>query len=129
MFEILATHVSIDVANLNEARKYLEEKLGLQKIREVNRPEFTVVWYPGLELWQASLQATPGMVKHLAWQVDDIDEAVRMLKERGVTFESDRPQQVDVNVVDTGEIVRFIFFTTSLGFQGELYQVSPPQTD
>lgn len=129
MFKILATHVSMDVANLDETRKYLEEVCGLKKLRQVTRPTFTVVWYPGLELWQAGPEATPGIVKHVAWQVDDIYEAVRVLKERGVTFETEEPQRIDVDVLDTGEIVRYIFFTTPVGLQGELYQVSPPETD
>ncbi|MFH1927349.1 MAG: hypothetical protein ABIK79_04125, partial [Chloroflexota bacterium] len=71
----------------------------------------------------------PGIAKHVAWQVDDIDEAVRELKERGVNFDFEEPKQIDPAVVDTGEIVRYIFFSTSVGLQGELYQVSPPKTE
>lgn len=129
MFDILGTHVSMDVANLDETTKYLEETLGLKKLRQVTLPDFTIVWYPGLELWQAGPDATPGIAKHVAWQVDDIDEAVRELKERGVNFDFEEPKQIDPAVVDTGEIVRYIFFSTSVGLQGELYQVSPPKTE
>jgi uroporphyrinogen decarboxylase len=119
----------MDVADLDETMKYLEGTFGLKKLRQVTRPDFIVVWYPGLELWQAGPDATPGVVKHVAWQVDDIDQAVRVLKERGATFESDAPRQIDVDVLDTREVVRFIFFTTPGGLQGELYQVSPPACD
>lgn len=127
MFKIVATHVSMDVSDLAATQEYLEQVCGFEKLRQVTRPEFRVVWYPGLELWQAKPEATPGVVKHVAWQVDDIDEAVRVLKDRGMTFETEEPQQIDVNVVDTGESVRYIFFTSPVGFQGELYQVSSPK--
>jgi len=128
MFKIVATHVSMDVSDLTATQEYLEQVCGFEKLREVKRPDFRVVWYPGMELWQVGPDATPGVVKHVAWQVDDIDEAVRVLKERGMTFETEEPQQIDVNVVDTGESIRYIFFTPPVGIQGELYQVSPPET-
>lgn len=129
MFEIVATHVSLDVANLDETKKFLEERCGLKKLRELKRPDgSTVVWYPGLELWQAGLDTTPGLVKHVAWQVDDLQEAIRVLKEKGVSFETEEPRQIDVTVLDTKEIVHYIFFNTPAGFRGELYQVKPPET-
>ena len=127
MFKVLDTHVSVDVANLDEARKYLEENCGLEKLRELNRPGVTVAWYPGLELSQAGPNVRPGIVKHVAWQVDDINQATQILKERGVIFESEEPKQIDVKLLDTREIIRFIFFTTPVGLRGELYQVGPPQ--
>jgi catechol 2,3-dioxygenase-like lactoylglutathione lyase family enzyme len=129
MFKILATHVSIDVEDLDATREYLEDVCGLEKLRQVTRPDFVVVWYPGLELWQVKPDATPGVVKHLAWQVDDLDEAVRVLKEKGVEFNADAPKQIDANVVDTEERVRYAFFTTPVGIQGELYEVKPPRKD
>ena len=100
MFNIVGTHVSMDVADLDETRRYLEDVCGLEKLRQVTRPTFTVVWYPGLELWQAGPDSTPGAVKHLAWQVDDIDEAVRVLSQTGASFETEAPQAIDVEVVD-----------------------------
>ena len=129
MFKIVATHVSMDVADLDGTQKYLEQTCGLEKLREVKRPGFRVVWYPGLELWQAGPEATPGIVKHVAWQVQDIDEAIRVLRGRGVEFETDGPKRIDVDVVDTRERVRYVFFTTPVGFQGELYEVKPAEKD
>ena len=127
MFKILATHVSLDVEDLAATQKYLEDVCGFEKLRQVTRPDFTVVWYPGLELWQAGPDATPGIAKHVAWQVDDIDEAVRELKERGVNFDFEEPKQIDPAAVDTGEIVRYMFFSTPVGLQGEIYEVKPPR--
>lgn len=125
MFEIIDNHVSMDVVDLEETRRYLEDCCGLTKFREVNRPGLTIVWYPGLELRQVTDDAAAGTVKHVAWQVDDITAAVADLKAKGVTFETEEIQQIDVNVVDTGETVRYIFFTTPVGLQGELYEVRP----
>ena len=96
MFEIIDNHVSVDVADLEATRRYLEESCGLNKLREVNRPGLTIAWYPGLELWQATDDAAPGIVKHVAWQVDDINAAVVDLKAKGVTFDTEEIQQIDV---------------------------------
>ena len=125
-FRILSTHASIDVHNLEEGKKYLEKTLGLEKLRELTRPQQgTIVWYPGLELSQAEPGAKVGIVKHVAWQVDDIHEAIRVLKETGFTFETEDPRQIDVELLDTKEIVKFIFFETPLGFRGELFEANP----
>ncbi|MCL4488845.1 MAG: hypothetical protein M1570_12040 [Chloroflexi bacterium] len=127
MYQILATHVAVDVANLDEFKNYFDQ-CGFRKLREVKRPGLTVSWYPGLELCQAAADAKPGVVKHVAWQVDDIDQAVRALRQAGVAVEGDEPSRIDVSVLDTAEVVRYIFFTTPVGLRGELYQVSPPET-
>ena len=127
MFSIVATHAAMDVANLVETIQYLVSVCGLQELREVNRPGVRVAWFPGLELRQANPEAMPGIVGHVAWQVDDVDEAVRVLKEKGVTFETDAPRQIDVNVVSTKEVLRYIFFTTPVGLRGELYEVKQPK--
>jgi len=130
MFKIVSTHISTDVANLDETREYLEDVLGLEKLREVNREDIgTIVWYPGLELQQADSNAETGLVKHVAWQVDDIQEAIRVLKKKGVTFETEEARQIDECYLDTKEIVHYIFFRTPVGLQGELYQVRPPETN
>jgi catechol 2,3-dioxygenase-like lactoylglutathione lyase family enzyme len=130
MFKIVSTHISTDVANLDEAREYLEDVLGLEKLRELSREDIgTIVWYPGLELRQADSNAKTGLVKHVAWQVDDIQEAIRLLKKKGVTFETEGPCQIDVCYLDPKEIVHYIFFKTPVGLQGELYQVGPPEMD
>lgn len=125
-FRILSTHVSTDVANLEQIKEYLEKTLGLERLRELNRPnQGSVVWYPGLELSQATSDARPGLLKHVAWQVDDIHEAIRVLRETGFMFETEEPREIDLKHLDTKEIVRFIFFETPLGFRGELYEVNP----
>ena len=80
-------------------------------------------------MWYGEVEAgdTPSVLKHFAWQVGDIEVAVRVLMERGVIFDSDRPKTVDPAVVDAGETVRYIFFSTPFGLSGELYEVNPPR--
>ena len=125
MFRIIETHVSIAVPNLEEAKQYLEETCGLKKLREVNKPDCTITWYPGLELCQAEDGETQGTVKHVAWQVDNIHQAMRSLKQKGLRFDADQPATIDPTYLDTKEIVQYVFFSTPVGFPGELYQVSP----
>ncbi len=129
MFRILQTHVSVDVPDLTEAKKYLQEICGLEKIRELKKTDKTITWYPGVELSQVEDGEKPGIVKHIAWQVDDIRQAMRVLKEKGVCFDTEEPAEVDPALLDTKEVVRYVFFHTPIGFRGELYQVAPPKND
>jgi catechol 2,3-dioxygenase-like lactoylglutathione lyase family enzyme len=125
MFTIVATHVSVDVADLDEAKRYLEAS-GIAKLRELTRPDGgKVVWYPGLELRQVEPTATPGIVKHVAWEVDDIGEAMRELKKNGLTFEADVPGEIDTALLDRPDRVQYAFFTTPIGLRGEIVQVTP----
>ncbi|HZQ05851.1 MAG TPA: VOC family protein [Anaerolineae bacterium] len=125
MFKILATHVSVDVADLDQAKHYLEAS-GIQKLRELTRPDgVRVIWYPGLELHQVAPNGTAGVVNHVAWEVDDIQEAIRELRANGVTFEKEQPSEIDIALLDRPDRVQFIFFTTPLGLRGEIVQVTP----
>ncbi len=126
MFKIMATHVAVDVADLQATMHYLGDVLGLTKLREVNRPNLRVVWYPGIELTQAKPESPPGGVRHFAWEVDDIRAAMRDMRAQGVTFESDEPRQVETAVVSTRQQVQYVFFTTPVGLRGELVQIDPP---
>ena len=112
----------MDVADLEETIRYLEETLGLPKLREitVDGPG-RIVFYPGLEVTQAAPGVTAGVVKHVAWEVEDIYEAIRELKKLGVTFETEGPLEAPFE--DTEELVLYIVFTTPVGLAGELIQV------
>ena len=126
MFKVLATHVAVDVADLNAAKQFLEDCLGLVRLRELNRPDIgPIAWYPGVELQQAQANRKPNELRHLAWQVDNLEEAIRHLKQSGANFEFDEPRQVDAALLDTNEIVRYIFFDMPAGLRGELYEVNP----
>ena len=119
----ISTHVSMDVADLEETTKYLEETLGLPKLREVTIEGLgRIVFYPGLELMQAAPGVAAGVVKHVAWEVQDIHEAINELKKRGATFEMEGP--LEATFEETGELVLYIMFTTPVGLAGELIQVT-----
>ena len=122
---IVATHVAIDVADLEETKRYLEVS-GVQKLRELTRPDgLKVAWYPGLELRQVEPNATPGVVKHVAWEVDDIGSAMREMKANGVMFDTEDPNQIDSSLLDCGDCVEYAFFMTPGGLRGEIVQVTP----
>lgn len=121
---IVATHVALEVADLEATKRYLEAS-GIQKLRELRRGDVQVVWYPGLELRQAKPDGTPGVVQHVAWEVDDIGAAMQELKAQGVTFESETHNVVDQSLLDRGDKVEYAFFTTPVGLRGEIVQVTP----
>jgi hypothetical protein len=80
-------------------------------LRQLRKPDLsTVIWYPGLEIAQASQPNQPGQIAHLAWEVNDIQEAIRELKSNGVAFDTEEPRQIDCAYLDTKELVQFVFF-------------------
>ena len=118
----ISTHVSMDVTDLEQTTEYLEENLGLSKLREVTVEGLgRIVFYPGLELMQAAPGVAAGVVKHVAWEVENIHEAMSELKKNGVTFETDHPLEAPFE--ETGEMVLYVNFTTPVGLAGELVQV------
>jgi catechol 2,3-dioxygenase-like lactoylglutathione lyase family enzyme len=119
--QILSTHVALDVADLEATIRYLEEVLEIPRLRQVFVPGLgRIVWFPGLELMQATTERPVTQMKHVAWEVENIVEAMNTLKARGVTFESDAPQEALAPSPDTGERVRYCFFSTPVGLSGEL---------
>lgn len=121
---IVATHVAVEVADLEATKKYLEAS-GIQKLRELRRGDVQVVWYPGLELRQAKPDGTPGVVQHVAWEVDDIASAMSELKATGVVFDTEGPNLLEVTLLDRADKVQYAFFTTPVGLRGEIVQVTP----
>jgi len=123
--KILGSHVRIEVDDLENAKQRLGKMLGMAPLRQLRKPDgSSVVWYPGLELAQSGQPAQPTLISHLACEVDDIQKAMQELRSTGVIFETDRPQQIDPAYLDTKELVQFVFFQSSLGFRGELYQIT-----
>jgi len=125
--KILGSHVRIEVADLERTKEYLSKTLGMAPVRQLRKPDASVVvWYPGLEIAQSAQQSQPGLISHLACEVDDIQEAMRALKSTGVVFDTEEPRQIDSSYLDTKELVQFVFFQSPLGVRGELYQITPP---
>src|SRR5262245_40009694 len=114
---VLSTHVRIELPNVVPIREFLENTLGMEPLRALNRPQQpSIGWYPGLELSEANSEVPSG-IRHIAWEVEDIDEVVRLLRAKGVAFETDEPRQIDSKYLSNqNEVVRFIFFETPMGF-------------
>jgi catechol 2,3-dioxygenase-like lactoylglutathione lyase family enzyme len=81
--------------DLDRARRFYAEKLGLEPVDE--RPGGLLYRCGGSEfvLFQSSGRS-PGTFTQMAWEVDDIEAAMRELKEHGVVFE-----EVDVPGLQT----------------------------
>src|SRR5690348_16963433 len=101
---ILGSHVRLEVDNLEKAKEQVSKLLGMAPLRELRKPDGTrVVWYPGLELAESAQPIQPSLISHLAWEVDDIQAAMQLLKTNGVAFETDEARQIDPSFLDTKE--------------------------
>ena len=92
-------HVAVIVSDYQRSREFYVEKLGLPVLRE-NYREDRGDWKLDLRLGDGELElfAIPGApprpsypeaqgLRHLAFRVEDIDEAVRALEARGIPCE------------------------------------------
>ena len=92
---------TVAVKNLQTAAQFYEGKLGLRKVGE----EMQVLVYQSgkssIMVYQSQFAGT-NQATAVTWQVDDVDGAVRALKEKGIAFERyefpDVKQEGDVHV-------------------------------
>ena len=106
----------IPVANLERARKFYEQKVGLKPAREVAGG----VAYEFANGTACFMYPTPNAGTSRAsqafWQVDDIEKEVAELKARGVTFEEyDLPGLETTNSIATGGGAKSAWFKDSEG--------------
>jgi methylmalonyl-CoA epimerase len=100
-------HIGIEVPDLQEAKKFYMELIGLELDFEERLPEkkLTVAFLKGkgceLELMcfdnsnEKNFAATEeSHVQHISFLVDDIDEAMAYLKDKGIELESEEPISV-----------------------------------
>lgn len=92
------THTTLPAADLDRARRFYDEKLGLQPIRA----DATRLWYQVGERTRFYLYKTTGVASgshtQIAFTVDDIEREVAELERRGVEFqEYDFPRLKTVN--------------------------------
>ena len=113
-----AVHPTIPVLDLVRAREFYEEKLGL-KVSRTNPPPAPGVTYKvgeNTSLYIYQPVATVAKAGHTlaAFEVDDIEEEVKELKAKGVTFEEyDLPGIKTVNnIVVIGEMKGAFFKDT-----------------
>ena len=106
----------IPAKDVNRARKFYEEKLGLKPKEEVAGG----VAYAFGDNTACFLYPTPNAGTSKAsqafWQVDDIEREVAELKKRGVVFEEyDTPEMKTVNSIFTGGGAKAAWFKDSEG--------------
>jgi catechol 2,3-dioxygenase-like lactoylglutathione lyase family enzyme len=86
MFESATSHATIAVSDLDRARKFYEETLGMKVVDERSdglRFETGGTWF----LVYPSQFAGTAQSTYMSFEVSDLDAAVKELRERGVTFE------------------------------------------
>lgn len=128
MLKLLGTHhVAVICSDYERSRRFYVETLGLEVVREVYRRErgshkLDLGLLDGTQVELVSLPDPPRRpnypeacgLRHLAFEVADLDEAVRELQNSGVAVE---PVRVDEH---TGK--RFTFFADPDGLPLELYE-------
>lgn len=119
-------HVAIICSNYEKAIDFYVKKLGFCLIREVNRPQqqdMLIMLESGqivLELFiksnaPARVDAPEAMgLRHLAFRVENMDEAVEWLRSRGVETEPVRNDTINGG--------RFTFFKDPDGLPLELHE-------
>ena len=119
-------HVAIICSNYEKAIDFYVKKLGFCLIREVNRPQqqdILIMLESGqivLELFiksnaPARVDAPEAMgLRHLAFRVENMDEAVEWLRSRGVETEPVRNDTINGG--------RFTFFKDPDGLPLELHE-------
>ncbi len=119
-------HVAIIVSDYERAKAFYVEKLGLPILRENYREE-RGDWKLDLQFGDGELEifAIPGAparpdhpeaqgLRHLAFRVDDVEQAVKELEEQGIPCEPIR--------LDTYTQRRFTFFHDPDGLPLELHE-------
>ena len=104
-------HANLAVRNLDAARSFYERTLGLSPVHEESGE--LVVYKSGNSLLNVYRSDYAGTNKATAvtWTVDDVDEVVRDLKSRGVTFEHyDMPGMKRTGDVHVGGDMRVAWF-------------------
>lgn len=128
MVKLLRTHhVAVICSNYERSRRFYVEILGLEVVREVYRRErdsykLDLRLSDGTQIELFSFPDPPKRpsyleacgLRHLAFEVADLDEAVRELEGKGVAVE---PVRIDEH---TGK--RFTFFADPDGLPLELYE-------
>ena len=110
-----AVHTTLPVADLDRAKKFYREKLGLSPSTEEPGGVFYEVGPTRFLVFPAGGRAS-GEHTQMGFTVDDIDSAVAELKSRGVVFEEyDFPGLKTVDSVATTGPIRAAWFKDSEG--------------
>ena len=104
-------HANLAVKNLAASRSFYEQTLGLSPVHEEGGE--LVVYKSGNSLLNVYRSDFAGTNKATAvtWTVDDVDEVVKKLKSRSVTFEHyDMPGLTRTGDVHIGDDMRVAWF-------------------
>ncbi len=82
-----AVHPTLPAVDINRARTFYEEKLGLKVIAEDSSPGITLLAGKGTMMYIYQRGATKADHTVAEFEVEDIDMEVRELKNKGVMFE------------------------------------------
>jgi catechol 2,3-dioxygenase-like lactoylglutathione lyase family enzyme len=80
-------HPMLPVKDLEEARRYYDQTLGLQRVHE--EPGTAITYRSGsttLNVYRSEFAGT-NQGTAVVWEVDDLDSTVKDLERKGVTFE------------------------------------------
>lgn len=117
---------TIPVADLERAKRFFAEKLGLTPDAEdAGAAHYT----SGTGTFDLYPTQYAGTAEHtlLAWEVDDIDTVVKELRERGVVFEDyDFPGMDHATGIATIEADRVAWFKDS---EGNILAIAQPRLD
>ena len=111
MFETATAHASIAVSDLGRAREFYEGTLGLELFEErsdgITLKDASGGWF----LIYPSQFAGTNKGTYMAFEVADVEQAVKELRERGVTFEEyDMPGLTTVDGIAEIEGVKGAWF-------------------
>ncbi len=108
-------HATLPVKDLNRARKFYAEKLGLTPAQELPGGLMYKVKNSWFLLFPSS-GASSGTFTQLGWETDNIEAEVEQLKSRGVVFEEyDFPNFKTVNGIFSTSSNRSAWFKDSEG--------------
>ena len=122
----LTHHIAIICSNYEKSMDFYVNKLGFSIIREVNRPQqndMLIMLQQGQTVLELFIRAdAPQRVnhpeamglRHLAFHVENMDEAVAWLNERGIETEPVREDKINGG--------RFTFFNDPDGLPLELHE-------
>jgi len=111
-------HPTLPVADLNRAKKFYEEKLGLKVVREDPSPGAMLQAGEGTGLYIYQRAATKADHTAASFTVEDVEAEVKALKEKGVVFqELDMPEMgiKTVNSIATLGEMKGAWFTDTEG--------------
>lgn len=110
-----AVHTALPAADLERAKRFFREKLGLAPVSETEGTALYKVRDGQLALFATSGKPS-GDHTQIGWTVGDIETTVAELRERGVTFdEYDSPGFKTVNGIVSFGSTRFAWFRDSEG--------------